>query len=304
MLKWETAAVDSFVAMPIGDSVKESIKLLSERRARKRGADCVTLADLDPVKRLYFKAVPEAKRNLEYEKRIAEGETDLRERMALSARAILAREIDLFKVELCDAQYFRCTCQNIELRGLKKEIEAKLRELGVTELIADLLPENERLMAHHRLSVAVSGCVNGCTMPEMRPVGVVGAVRPVVSDAAACDGCFICVDRCRRNAILLRRGVPQIDARACDHCGECVKVCPHGVFSAAETGYLIRMGGKFGRFHQDGYEIFKIADKDTLLRSLGALVETIRAAAATEESVTSILNRVGIDGLLDRCREA
>ena len=93
MLKWETAAVDSFVAMPIGDSVKESIKLLSERRARKRGADCVTPADLDPVKRLYFKAVPEAKRNLEYEKRIAEGETDLRERMALSARAILAREI-------------------------------------------------------------------------------------------------------------------------------------------------------------------------------------------------------------------
>jgi dissimilatory sulfite reductase (desulfoviridin) alpha/beta subunit len=304
MMNWETDAAESFVAMPIGDSVKESIKLLSERRARKRGADCVTTADLDPVKRLYFKAVPEAKRNLEYEKRIAEGETDLRERMARSARAILDREIDLFKVELCHAQYFRCISQNIEVRDLKKELEARLCELGVTELIADLLPENERLMAHHRLSVAVSGCVNGCTMPELRPVGVAGAARPEITDAAACDGCYICVDPCRRNAIMLRRGVPEIDARACDHCGNCIKFCPHGVYTAAETGYRIWMGGKFGRFHQNGYDIFKIADKATLLKSLEALVGTIREAAATEESVTSILNRVGIAGLLDKCRDA
>jgi len=303
-MDWEAAAAVDFVAMPIGDSVKESIKLLSERRARQRGATRVELEDLAPVKRLYFKAVPEAKRQLEYEKRIAEGETDLRERMARSARAILAREVDLFKVELCHAQYFRCISQNIEVRELKKEIETRLRALGVTDLIADLLPENERLMAHHRLSVAVSGCVNGCTMPELRPVGVAGAARPIITDAAACDGCYICVDRCRRNAILLRHGTPEIDQRVCDHCGNCIKFCPQDVYTAAETGYRIWMGGKFGRFHQDGYEIFKIADKDTLFKSLEALVATIREAAATEESVTSILNRVGIAGLLDKCRDA
>ncbi len=299
-MQWQTAAVESFVKMPIGDSVKESIKLLSERRARKRGADTVDLEDLKPVKRLYFKAVPEEKRRREYEKRIAEGESDLLERMAKSARAILEREIDLFKVELCHAQYFNCTGQNIEVRGLKKEIEGALREMGVTELIADLLPPHERLMAHHRLSVAVSGCVSGCTMPELRPVGLAGAVRPAVT-GDDCDQCYDCVDNCRRNAIMLRRGQPEIDERARDDCGRCIKVCPQGVFTARETGYRVWMGGKFGRFHQRGYEVFRIADKDTMMRSLEALVATIRESADTEESITSILNRVGVVKVLKKC---
>jgi ferredoxin len=286
--------------MPIGDSVKESIKLLSERQARKRNADCVTLEDLEPVKRLYFRAVPEAKRKLEYEKRIAAGETDLEERMSRTARAILAREVDLFKLEPCPAQYFRCVSQNIEVRELKTEIEDKLRDLMVTELIAALLPDHERLMAHHRLSVAVSGCVNGCAMPELRPVGITGVARPVIADVAACNACYTCVDRCRRNAILLRRGVPEIDARACDDCGNCITLCPEGVFHARETGYRVWMGGKFGRFHQNGYEILRIADKDTLFMSLEALVASMREAADTEESVTSVLNRVGVAELIGR----
>jgi hypothetical protein len=59
-------------------------------------------------------------------------------------------------------------------------------------------------------------------------------------------------------------------------------------------------GGKFERFHQDGYELHKIADKETLFSTLEALINTIQAETDTEESVTSILNRVGVAPIFQR----
>jgi anaerobic sulfite reductase subunit C len=292
-MEWEPGAVDAFVKMPVADGLKDTAKIYCERLARSRGEQTVTLDDINRMKPIYYDRVSEAERSAEVDRRIAEGDSDLRARMEQSGRAILDRQCDLFTVTMCHAQYFRCISQNIEVRELQREVIARLRELGVTEMIADMLPLSERILAHHKFKVTISGCVNGCEAPEVREFGIAGAARPVVT-SNDCSVCYICVDRCRRNAILIRDDRPEIDFRACDHCGNCVKFCPNDVFAYEEVGHRIFIGGKFGRFHQDGYEVFKLADKETLFRALEAAVEYKREESIGEEPLSSIVRRVGI----------
>ncbi len=140
-MEWDSQAVDEFIRIPLSTSSKQQVKVFMEKVARKNRSDKVTLKEVEETKKVYFAGVPEEVRIKEFDRRIAEGETDLRQRMDQEARDILAREIDMFDVELCHARNFRCQNQNIEVRELKKELEQKLRDLKLTELIADLIPE-------------------------------------------------------------------------------------------------------------------------------------------------------------------
>jgi dissimilatory sulfite reductase (desulfoviridin) alpha/beta subunit len=292
-MEWDSQAVAEFIKMPLVKVQKENSKVFAEKVARRNGSDKVTLKEMEETKKVDYASVPEEARLKELEKRIAEGETDLRERMIEEAKDILAREIDLFGVNLCHAQYFRCRNQNIEVRELKKEVEQKLRELKVTEMVADLLPDGTRIMPHDRFSVSISACSNSCTGAEVSSFGVTGMAKPMVTDTD-CSECFTCVDGCARHAILIRNGKPEIDITKCDCCGACVKACPNSVFAFEDTGYRIFIGGASGRFHQTAHELFKIANKETLFRVLEASIELIREKSLGEESLPSIINRVGI----------
>jgi len=292
-MEWDSQAVAEFIKMPIVKNAKENAKVSAEKVARRNRSDKVTLKEMEETKKVYLAGVSEEDRNKELDKRIAEGETDLRERMVEEARDVLAREIDLFNVDLCGARSFQCPSQNIEVRELKREVEQKLRELKVTEMIADLIPEGKKIMAHNRLTVSISGCANSCAGTEVRPFGVIGMAKPTVTDND-CSECFTCADECPRHAILIRNGRPEIDITKCDCCGRCVKVCPNSVFAYENIGYRIFVGGTHGRFHQSGYELFKIANKETLFRALEATIEFIRKESLGEESLTSIINRVGV----------
>ncbi len=147
-MEWDSQAEDEFVRIPLSTSSKQQVKVFMEKVARKNRSDKVTLKEMEETKKVYYAGVSEEVRNKEVEKRITEGETELREQMDKEAKDVLAREIDLFDVELCHAKNFRCQNQNIEVRELKKELEQKLRELKLTELIADLIPDGQRIMTH------------------------------------------------------------------------------------------------------------------------------------------------------------
>jgi Pyruvate/2-oxoacid:ferredoxin oxidoreductase delta subunit len=242
-VEWDSQAADEFIKMPYAAAGKEGARAYAEKLARKNGSDKVTLKEFEETKKVYFAGVPEKVRIRELEKRIAEGEIDLRQRMEKEARDMLAREVDLCDIQLCHARNFRCRNQNIEVRELK----------------------------------LVSVCPNGCTAPESRDFGVAGVAKPMVTDGV-CNECFTCVDTCRRRAILIRNGRPEIDVTRCDCCGQCVKLCPDDVLAYEDSGYKIWVGGHIGRIPQYGYVLFKMADKDTLFRALEVCVELIRPA--------------------------
>jgi len=298
-MEWDSMAVDAFIKMPLSGLAKSMAKVFAEKKARKNKSNKVTMKEIEATKKVYFESVPEAVRLKEWDKRIKEGETDLMEKVEKEAREILATDVDLFDVDLCHAQYFRCGSQIIEVRELKKEIENKLRELNVSEMVADMLHDDERILPHHRVTISVSACSNGCTGPETKEFGIHGVAKPIVTDAE-CSQCNACVERCPDNAILLLNGKPKIDYGKCKICEACVRVCPQGVLVTEKKGYRIMVGGSFGRHHKVGHEVFKIADKETLFKTLEAAIKVIKEQAIGEESITSIVNRIGIAPIFEK----
>lgn len=302
-MEWEPAAVDEFVKLPLIDSSKTNARVFAEKMARRSGSHRVTPAVLEEMKHVYFSRVSEAVRRGEYGKRVAAGETDLWQRTERAARAILAADGELYKVDTCRAGYSFCPTQIFNLKGLKQETEALLKRLNFTQRLADKLPDDAMILAHHHFKVGLSGCVNGCATPEAKSFGVSGTARPCVTDKE-CDQGFGCVDTCKRGAIVIRDGGPVINRNLCDGCGQCIKVCPHGVLVAEEKGYKVFVGGRLGRFHQAGYELFKMADQAMVLKALEATVETYLAEAAGEEHLSALLNRIGLAPIFRRIYQA
>lgn len=300
-MEWDKAAADEFVKIPLSKRAKENSKVLAEKIARKNQSGRVTLKDIAETKKLLYQDVPEEKRQSDIDKRVAAGEKDLRQRIEDEGREILTRDIDLFNIELCTGESSSCRNRIIELAPLKEELAQKLRECKVSEIVADLHRDDERIMPHHRFTVSISGCPNGCTGPEAKPFGVHGVSRPMVTEAT-CSECFICADRCLRGAIIIKDGGPVINRDLCDMCENCVKVCPTGTLVSEKKGYRIMVGGMVGRFHQFGTQLFLMADKSTLMAALEAGVKTLKDEAVGYENLTKVTNRVGIAPIFQRMR--
>jgi len=140
-MEWDSKAVAEFIRMPLAKSAKENAKVQAEKFARKNRSDQVTIKEIEQAKKIIYEDVPEAVRFKELDRRVAEGEKGLNKKLEKEAREILAREIELFNVEMCHAQYFRCRSQIIDVRDTKRQVDKKLRELKVTEMVADMLPD-------------------------------------------------------------------------------------------------------------------------------------------------------------------
>lgn len=64
-----------------------------------------------------------------------------------------------------------------------------------------------------------------------------------------CNGCALCVEKCRRSALSIRDGLVAIDRNKCDTCGECLDYCYKDALGVFGTWYTVD-------------EIFKIIQKD------------------------------------------
>ena len=210
------------------------------------------------------------------------------------------KRAELFEVVTCGADDHPQLV--MLLSELKAEITTRLKELRVTERIADKLPDSRLPLAHHRFSVGLSGCMNGCIRPETRGFGVAVArvpSLPTVADAA-CNECFACVDACRRGALAIRNGSFRYNINLCDHCSDCVRACTTGKLVSLRQGFKIFIGGSVGRNHQPGFELFKMADRETLFKALEASVEHFLTNAIGQESFGALLNREGPSPIYQR----
>lgn len=292
-MEWNSQAVEEFIQMPLSDSAKSMAKVFAEKKARQNKSEKVTVKEIEATKKVYYASVPEEVRRKEWEKRIKEGESDLMEKVEKEAREILDKEIDLFNIEMCHAQYFRCGSQIAEVRKLREMIKAKLQEMKVTEMIADMLGADQRILPHDRITFSISACPNSCTGIETKEFGIYGTSVPVVTDIQ-CSECYACVEKCPDNAVLLIKGAPQIDYEKCKLCEACVRVCPTGTLGSEKTGYKLMVGGGFGRHFKMGFELFNVATEKELIKSIEACIEHIKENARGEESITSILTRTGV----------
>lgn len=102
------------------------------------------------------------------------------------------------------------------------------------------------LKFHHEFKVAIAGCPNGCSQPQIRDVGILAVTRPAFN-AEACSGCRRCTAVCPDNAMFIEEEAVGFRGDLCMDCGRCIPVCHEGALTMAETGYRILLGGRLGR---------------------------------------------------------
>jgi anaerobic sulfite reductase subunit C len=122
---------------------------------------------------------------------------------------------------------------------------------GLVDTQASALEVDEKLFAlptgHHKFKVAFSGCPFDCPKAAINDVGFIGAIKPELN-REECISCGLCAKSCAEGAITMdQEEKPLYYPEKCVNCGDCVKVCPTQAWKAVKKGYMVHIGGKWGR---------------------------------------------------------
>ena len=203
----------------------------------------------------------------------------------------------LYQVKSCRGAEINCPFLITDSDILSDKLRNRLEELHFTEKLIDKV--EGQILPHHTMKLAVSGCPNSCSMPQIKDFGV-HAVEPVSVDPdCKCIECMKCVETCREDAITVKNGNVTIDKEKCVHCGLCVKVCPTGTIKAEKKKYRVMIGGKVGRHPQFALNLLSQADESTTLKALDVCVDII-LTSETEHRFRTLIEQQGIEEIKKR----
>ncbi|MEG1932825.1 MAG: (4Fe-4S)-binding protein [Pygmaiobacter sp.] len=99
----------------------------------------------------------------------------------------------------------------------------------------------------HKFKIAVGGCPNNCVKPNLNDLGIIGQRVPQLN-AALCRGCKVCSVEaaCPIHAPHVENGTLDFGEQ-CNHCGRCIGKCPFHAIESGEVGYLVTIGGRWGK---------------------------------------------------------
>ncbi len=154
-------------------------------------------------------------------------------------------EIKGFQIDSCFSQG---SCPNVafDCQNLQKQIEILFAEEDILGFLRTNV--NGKLKFHHEFRVSLADCPNSCSQPQIKDIGIIGAVHPSITEAS-CSMCEACTDVCKENAINLdaEKQEPEINVDLCLKCAKCIKTCPTGTIDISKKGFRILIGGKLGR---------------------------------------------------------
>ena len=247
-MHWDDEAEKIIEEIPLPPIMGRFARMDAERRAMQRGLDTVTVPIVRAVEKGYERVF--GKEATEMVRAMSNGED-----VDLPEEFFEDDDEELFKVEICPAQFGACTAEKREMiKAVLTPIREKLKSLNTTDII--LRKALTPLMSHHVLRVAIIGCPNCCMSPYFADIGVVCLFRPGIKEG--CVQCELCVRCCAEGAISLENGQPVINRERCIDCGDCVNACPKDVIFNAEKGYKVVAGGTGSRHPQLARDCFRI----------------------------------------------
>ncbi|MBC6929302.1 MAG: 4Fe-4S dicluster domain-containing protein [Candidatus Jettenia sp.] len=203
----------------------------------------------------------------------------------------------LYQVKPCRGAEVNCPFLIIDSRILANKLQNRLEKSHFTEKLIDKV--DGQILPHHTMKLAVSGCPNSCSMPQIKDFGV-HAIEPVSVDThSKCIECMKCVETCRENAVTVTNNQVTIDKEKCVHCGLCAKVCPTGSIKAEEKEYRVMIGGKVGRHPKFAIDLLPQADEPTTLKALDVCADII-LSNKTEHRFRTLIEQQGIEEIKKR----
>ena len=149
------------------------------------------------------------------------------------------------------------------------------------------------LLAHHRLRVAVAGCPNACSEPQICDFGLIGAAI-VGSGAGECTRCNRCAMVCREEAICVGEDGVEIDPARCVRCGTCAAVCPAEAMAIQDRGYKVILGGKLGRHPRLATTWIPFCSEEEAYQAFEDAIAFWMAHRQNGERLGSIIEREGM----------
>lgn len=147
----------------------------------------------------------------------------------------------------------------------------------------------------HKFKIAVGGCPNNCMKPDLNDVGIVGQWVPQVNETL-CKNCGLCEKECPIGMVKLANGTAVIDAQGCNHCGRCIRKCPFDAIKTQNAGYLVYLGGRWGKRTAVGRPLSVIiSNEEQVLSLVEKCILLFKAYGQPKERFADTITRLGFD---------
>ena len=207
----------------------------------------------------------------------------------------MAAEVKGYQLDTCFGSN-GCPNRSVISEDLLKRLEQVLQEADLLSFLKKQVGDN--LKFHHEFRVTVADCPNACSQPQIKDVGIIGAVMPAITDQA-CSGCEACVDVCPDKAIVLDETVA-IDGQRCMACGKCILACPTGTLGEQVKGYRVLLGGKLGRHPRLARELPGIFNEREVLDIVDACLVLYKKKSRGGKRFAAVLTDTDFDQLSKR----
>lgn len=238
-LPWDSPAQAALKRAPL--FVRPLVRRKVEERVRAAGGRRVALADFQEAE-ARFRAVLGGR-----------GEEELKNMMPTDntpgARMVV--------VQSCRSELAGCPNAFIDTSAWRAAVEQWVAEAGLSERLRSRV-KDDKLLFHHKLRIAIAGCPNGCSRPQIADLAVVGAAEPIFDDHA-CTGCGLCQEACPDQAIAVE-GIALGDPSACQGCKSCRDACEFDAVSLGDPFARVLIGGKLGR-HPHLADLVEVVDE-------------------------------------------
>jgi dissimilatory sulfite reductase (desulfoviridin) alpha/beta subunit len=214
---------------------------------KERGKDLFTVRLRVPGGRL---PVERLKRIAEVADKYCQGNVHLSVRQSVELINVNFKDFDAVVAELGEGDQRVASC-GARVRVPTACGGCEYNPNGLVDTQKSALEVDQKLFGtpttHHKFKVGFAGCPFDCPKSATNDVGFQGAISPELH-MDDCINCGLCAKSCSDGAIVMDENKrPVFNPDRCTYCGDCVKVCPTEAWKANRRGYMVRIGGKWGR---------------------------------------------------------
>lgn len=189
-----------------------------------------------------------------------------------------------YKLEHCRKH---CVKSSQDWSELYDQLEQVLKELNIP---VHLAKHSQKAQYHHILKIALAGCPNGCSQPQIRDIGISGYLTPKLTNSF-CSGCQACINSCLENALTWKHEGVVLNSNLCMNCGDCVRTCTTGRIEPGEFGWVLHLGGRLGR-HPQLARIASIEKNNVdIIHRIQSILEEYLENALPTERLNQFLDR-------------